>query len=78
MCKGVFGPLLGEETPLHPSDIRWGELNSLWAQTEQDVFASAFAPGAGDPRPLAEPRDPPSAAPEAGIEREIFDSVWKD
>ena len=40
-----------DSEPLRPCDIKWGDLNRLWSETEQDVFESAFDPGAGEYRP---------------------------
>jgi hypothetical protein len=64
-----------ETSPLRPADINFGDLRSLWDASEQDVFNSAFAPGASEQRALPEPR---SREFEQSIESEIADAAWRD
>jgi hypothetical protein len=61
---------------LRPADLpSRARLRDLWEATEQDVFDSAFAPGADEPRALPAPR---SREFSQSIESEIADSAWRD
>lgn len=52
-APGVWSNWLAQnDAPLRPEDLpSQRELERLWDDTEQDVFLSAFEPGAGEPRP---------------------------